>query len=138
MLLTMLLCLTAFTEVQEARLPGSRLTAEEAAKRADTIVVARAIASGLGMGSHGDLACSDFEVKTSATIKGGSKGQGVRKVSFTVKKFSIDDHPQKDGEESPKLGHDYLFFIKTIDKTHYAIKVLRKTKENLQAVGGEP
>jgi hypothetical protein len=133
-----LLCLTALTEGKEGRLPGSGLSAEEAGKRADMIVVARAIASGVGLGSHGDLACSGFEVKTSATIKGGSKGQGVRMVSFTVKRFAIDGYPQKNGEESPKLGHDYLFFIKTIDKTHYAIKVLRKTKENLQAVGGEP
>jgi hypothetical protein len=138
MLLTTLLCLTVLTEGKEGRLPGSGLSAEEAGKRADIIVVARAIKFDLGMGSHGDLACSGFQVKTSATIKGGSEGQEVRTVSFVVKEYSIDDRPQQKGEAIPRLGDDYIFFIKKVGKTHHAIKVLRKTKENLQAVGGEP
>jgi hypothetical protein len=138
MLMIALLCLTAWTEAEEARLPGSDLTVAEAGKRADMIAVARAIKFRVGIGSHDQLACSGFEVKTSGTIKGSLRGQEMRTVSFIVKGYSVDDRPQQKGEEIPRVGDDYIFFIKKIGKTYHVIKVLRKTKENLQAVGGEP
>ena len=138
MLLTTVLCLTLLSQSKEGRLPGSGLTTESAGQEADIILVAKVIQGGPCTGSHGDLGCSFFKVKTSATIKGGLAGQEVQMVSFLVKEYSVVDRPRQKGEAIPKVGDDYVFFIKKFGRIYDAIKILRKTKENLRAVGGGP
>jgi hypothetical protein len=117
------------------RLPGSRVSIQEAVSRAQIIVVTEVTDLGSAkLGPPGVARHLGVKLKPSRGLKGGT---GTREL--TLESLEIQKPPKEAAEAAPEKGAEYLFFIEQLgpetNTTPYrGIKVLPATKENLDAV----
>jgi hypothetical protein len=136
MLRTMMgFCLVFLGAEEGERLPGNKVSIEEAVGRAQIIVGAEVESLGvMDPGPAGSGRYSGLKLKPSKSLKGGT---GSRELTLEDLKFRT--FPKEVAETLLEKGTEYLFFIEqpspeTTTTQYWGIKVLRATKENLDAV----
>jgi hypothetical protein len=108
------------------RLPGIDVSIEDARKQSDIIAVARLVSFGPSSSGRGYAWYRDVDLKLMKVLTGALGDRDLPRISFSV-------HQRE--ELLPERGEEYIFFIKKSDRGHRAIKVLRHSRENLQALG---
>jgi hypothetical protein len=131
LLTTMWLSLALLGAVADERLPGDEVSIDEAVKRSQILVMAEVESLGvMAPGPPGSVRYSGLKLKPSKSMKGGT---GARELTLEDLKFRT--FPEEVAETLLEKGSEYLFFIEQPSPDQYwGIKVLRATKENLDAV----
>jgi hypothetical protein len=102
-------------------LPGNDLNIEQAQEKAHVIAVGKISKMG-GIAGAGAAAFGSFELEHSEILKGEVKEKVLEKLGFTAKGYEVC--PQQDAE--------YLVFIGRYKEYLTVVKMLPKTKENIE------
>jgi hypothetical protein len=119
MILTTMLSLAICGQVI---LPGNDLNLEQAQEKAHIIAVGKISKMGFIVGA-GAAAFGSFELEHSEILKGEVKEKVLEKLGFTAKGHEVC--PEKDSE--------YLVFIERYKGHVTVVKMLPRTKENIEA-----
>jgi hypothetical protein len=128
-MLVALSCLLALASASsEAPLPGSEISVEAAAEKAQLVVTGTITSLYPAHGSRGSTSYSKVEILPSRILKGRLGESEELKVAIIVH--------QRRGETPPEQGVEYIFFIEMRDQKRRVIKMLPKTRENLERLPG--
>jgi hypothetical protein len=112
----------SLTTLGQVVLPGNNLSLEQAKEKAHIIVVGKITRMGAVAGV-GAAALGSFDLEHSEVLKGEVRGRALRALGFIAIRFEV----------SPVQDEEYLVFVEQYKDHAEVVKMLPKTKENVEA-----